>query len=286
LKEVELREAPQEKELTLEDGEFVRIRSAERRREAMPPAPLNNTPAPNASIWEDFCVRSAIQGRERALLWFWRNIQKEQSKSRGHSDAEIAIRLREQDEESFLELYDRHGRTVYRFLVHMTGSAVLAEELTQEVFVAILDAMWAGTMERFDPARGTLEGYLLGIARNLARGELRRSRRHLSLDGAPETPDGRRLLETLAGDSRAQDLLALVLAESELRALHRAILELPVHYREAIVLCGLAEKSYQEAAALLGVSEGTIASRMNRAKGLLAAKLRKSQSDEVRASAG
>ncbi|MFP5228858.1 MAG: RNA polymerase sigma factor [Acidobacteriota bacterium] len=184
-----------------------------------------------------------------------------------------------------MDLYDRYGHNVYRFLVHMTGSAALAEELTQEVFVAILDSMSKGTMERFDPAKGTLEGYLLGIARNLARGELRRNHRLLSLDGALETSEWRRLLETFDADSRTGDSLALVVAQSELRALYRAILELPVHYREAIVLCGLGEKSYQEAAALLGVSEGTIASRMNRAKGQLAAKLRKSQSDEVGTSA-
>jgi RNA polymerase sigma-70 factor (ECF subfamily) len=238
------------------------------------------------SILEALCVGSAIQGRERTLLWFRRDTRTEQSNVRADSDDEIAFRLRERNEQAFLDLYDRHGRTVYRYLVHMTGSAALAEELTQEVFVAILDAMCAGTIERFDPARGTLEGYLLGIARNLARGELRRNHRLISLDGALETPEWRRLLETFADDSRAQDGLALVVAQSELRALYRAILALPVHYREAIVLCGLAEKSYHEAAALLGVSEGTIASRMNRAKGLLAAKLRKSQSGEVGTSAG
>jgi RNA polymerase sigma-70 factor, ECF subfamily len=238
------------------------------------------------SILEALCVGTAIQGRERTLLWFWRGTRAEQTRARADSDAEIAARLRQRDEQAFLDLYDHHCRTVYRFLVHMTGSAAVAEELTQEVFVAIFDAMCAGTIERFDPSKGTLEGYLLGIARNLARAELRRNHRLVSLDGVVETPEWRRLLETIATDGRAQDGLALVVAQSELRALYRAILELPVHYREAIVLCCLAEKSYQEAAVLLGVSEGTIASRISRAKGLLAAKLRTSQSDEEEPSAG
>lgn len=215
------------------------------------------------------------------MLWFRWDTRTEQSKSRAESDAEIATRLGQQDEQAFLDLYDRHGRTVYRFLVHMTGSITLAEELTQEVFVAILDAICAGTFKRFDPAKGTLEGYLLGIARNLARGELRRNHRLISLDSVLDTPEWRGLLETFSQDGRALDALAQVVARSDVRSLYRAILRLPVHYREAIVLCGLAEKSYQEAAALLGVSEGTIASRMNRAKGLLAARLRKSQSDEA-----
>ncbi|MGA7521291.1 MAG: RNA polymerase sigma factor [Acidobacteriaceae bacterium] len=220
------------------------------------------------------------------MLWFRRDTRTEQSNAHAESDAEIAARLSQRDELAFLDLYDRHGRTVYRFLVHMTGSVALAEELTQEVFVAILNAISAGTMARFDPSKGTLEGYLLGIARNLARVELRRNHRLISLDGALETPEWQRLLETFAEDGRSRDGLALVVAQSEVRALYKAILKLPVHYREAIVLCGLAEKSYQEAAALLGISEGTIASRMNRAKGLLAARLRNSQSDEVGTSAG
>jgi RNA polymerase sigma-70 factor, ECF subfamily len=238
------------------------------------------------SALEALRVGSAIQGRKQALLWFRRDTRKEQSSVRADSDAEIAIRLKERDEQAFLDLYDRHGRTVYRFLVQMTGSVTAAEELTQDVFVAILDAMCSGGLDRFDPGRGTFEGYLIGIARNLARGERRRNHRLLSLDGALETAEWRRLLDTLIEDSRAQDGLALIVAQSEMRALYRAILELPVHYREVVALCALGEKSYREASDLLHVSEGTIASRMNRAKGLLAAKLRKSQSDEVGASAG
>jgi DNA-binding CsgD family transcriptional regulator len=71
-------------------------------------------------------------------------------------------------------------------------------------------------------------------------------------------------------------VLALMATRSELRVLYRAILELPEQYREAIVLCGLQEKSYGDAAIILQCSEGTIASRMNRAKTILAAKLRRS----------
>jgi RNA polymerase sigma-70 factor (ECF subfamily) len=68
---------------------------------------------------------------------------------------------------------------------------------------------------------------------------------------------------------------------SELRVLYRAILELPEHYRVVVVLCSLQQKSYQEAAALLQCSEGTVASRINRAKALLTGKLRRSAADEV-----
>lgn len=211
------------------------------------------------------------------MQWSW--ISKKSAgfeNGRPSSDAEIAERLQQKDDRAFLSLYDLHRSSVFRFLMHMTGSIAAAEELTQEVFVAILEAMCAGTIGQFDPEKGTWEGYLLGIARNLARAEERRVRRLVSLDNVIETPEWERQLNTMFQDGRDSNWLSLIVARSELRILHRAILELPEHYREAIVLCGIQEKSYKNAASILQCTEGTIASRMNRAKSLLAAKLRRS----------
>jgi RNA polymerase sigma-70 factor (ECF subfamily) len=159
--------------------------------------------------------------------------------------------------------------------MHLTGSITIAEDLTQEVFVVILDSMCTGTVGQFDPEKGTWEGYLLGIARNLARAERRRANRAVSLDSVLETPEWNQLLEGFCQKSQAWDVASLLELRSEMRALYLAILELPEHYREAVVLCSLQEKSYRDAAVILQCSEGTIASRMNRAKALLAAKLRR-----------
>ncbi len=195
------------------------------------------------------------------------------------SDAQLAERLKQRDEHAFLSLYDTHRTSVYRFLIYLTESVSTAEELTQEVFVVILDSMCAGTVGQFDPQRGTWEGYLLGIARNLARAERRRAHRSISLDDVVETPEWERRLNILFQESETWDIAEFLSARSDLRVLHRAILELPDHYREAVVLCSLQEKSYRDAAAILQCSEGTVASRMNRAKALLAAKLRRSIPD-------
>jgi RNA polymerase sigma-70 factor (ECF subfamily) len=211
------------------------------------------------------------------LRWSWISGKAEGSKhSAASSDAELAECLKQRDEQAFLSLYDLHRSSVFRFLMHLTGSIAAAEELTQEVFVVILDAMCAGKVGQFDPQRGTLESYLLGIARNLARAEQRRSGRLVSLDNIIETPEREHLLSAMFQDSPKQDVAALMAVRSELRVLYRAIRELPEQYREAIVLCGLQEKSYRDAAIVLQCSEGTIASRMNRAKAILAAKLRRS----------
>ncbi|WP_263419502.1 RNA polymerase sigma factor [Terriglobus albidus] len=189
-------------------------------------------------------------------------------------DKDLALRLKRRDKDSFLALYDRYGRTVYRYLMHMTGSISAAEELTQEVFIVILDAMATPEpMRSFDPAKGTLEGYLLGIARNLARQEHRRSLRLLSLDEMQGRMDWTGLFNNIQKTSGSWEYLAALTTQTEIKLLHRFILELPEHYRTVVVLCALQEKSYRDVAAMLQCSEGTVASRLNRAKVLLTAKL-------------
>lgn len=218
------------------------------------------------------------------LRWLLRNTRTRKAQVDADTDAELAARLRQKDDRAFLLLYDRHSRTVCRFLLHMTGSVATAEELTQELFVTVLHAISSGAIDHFDPARGTLEAYLLGIARNLARAELRRSHRLVSLESLLDTPAWDRLLVRLSQQNQEDAGLALVLARAEAAALWRAILDLPVHYREVVVLCSLQQKSYQQAASLLQLAEGTIASRMNRARSLLAAKLGKAQSEKGKTS--
>jgi RNA polymerase sigma-70 factor (ECF subfamily) len=232
-----------------------------------------------------FCVEDAIQGREYSVLWSRTGNRKKTSKGNADLEAQLVERLKQRDERAFLDLYDRHRRSVYRFLLHMTGSVAVAEDLTQGVFVAILDAICRGTFGQFNPEKGTLEGYLLGIARNLAREERRKIHRFVPLESVFETPEWNRFLDKFCRESQMQDAETLLAAQSDLKLLYRAILDLPHPYRETIVLCSLQEKSYQEAAAILQCSPGTVASRLNRAKALLAAKMLRPAAEEVNASA-
>jgi len=57
-------------------------------------------------------------------------------------------------------------------------------------------------------------------------------------------------------------------------SVRQAVLTLPEHYREVVVLCALHEMSYAEAAGVLGCAVGTVRSRLHRARGLLAERLR------------
>src|SRR5580693_6032070 len=74
--------------------------------------------------------------------------------------AELIRRFREGDRDAFTTLYRLHHPPVFRFALHMTGDRPKAEEVTQDVFVWLIHH--AGN---FDPARGELGAFLLGVTR-------------------------------------------------------------------------------------------------------------------------
>ena len=71
------------------------------------------------------------------------------------------------------------------------------------------------------------------------------------------------------------DVLSEVDRRERLELLHKSVAALPEPYREALVLCDLEEMSYPEAAAILNCPEGTVASRLHRARAILKSRLRK-----------
>ena len=77
--------------------------------------------------------------------------------------------------------------------------------------------------------------------------------------------------QTLAVDA---DPLAGLARRQHVLALRRAVLDLPVKYREAVVLCDLQELTYADAATALGCAIGTVRSRLHRGRALLATRLR------------
>jgi RNA polymerase sigma-70 factor (ECF subfamily) len=110
--------------------------------------------------------------------------------------------------------------------------------------------------------RGSLQGYLIGIARNKVRRQLARRRMWTANSGVAE---------------ESASLLDELNRKQELNALHRAILSLPPNYREVIVLCDLENIDYAQIAQQLGWAVGTVRSRLHRARAILRAKLGKAQ---------
>jgi RNA polymerase sigma-70 factor (ECF subfamily) len=179
------------------------------------------------------------------------------------TDEELLIRIHSGDEQAFVSLYRKRQAAIFRFALHMSGSEAVAEDITQEVFLAVIRDGCG-----FDPARGTLSGYLYGIARKLMLRHLERGRLDVTLESDLEAT----ALPELAVDD---DPLVELTHREGLEALRRAVLALPRRYREVVVLCDLEEVDYAEAAVALGCPIGTVRSRLHRARALLLEKLTK-----------
>lgn len=175
------------------------------------------------------------------------------------TDDDLLARVAAGEAEAFAALFRRRQAGVYRFALHMTGLPAVAEDVTQEVFLAVIRD--AGRYER----GRSVAAWLCGIARNHALRRLQKDRTVVPLDDdadelGPPAPD----TDPLADLTRAEGI----------DALRRAVLGLPVQYREAVVLCDLQEMSYADAAAALGCAVGTVRSRLHRGRRLLAGMLR------------
>jgi RNA polymerase sigma-70 factor, ECF subfamily len=203
-------------------------------------------------------------------------------------DAPLLRRMAGGDEEAFAQIYRQKHPAIYRFALHMTGNAAVAEDVTQEVFMALIR-----DPKRFDPARGTLGGFLFGIARNHLRKRWEQDRRLVSFDGDPD--DLHETASTSAGwrqsaggtgsHSNGNGHGTFVPAASwdeftsveTISRVRQAVGTLPENYREVVVLCELEEMSYEEAASALGCPVGTVRSRLHRARAMLVEKLREAR---------
>jgi RNA polymerase sigma-70 factor, ECF subfamily len=182
------------------------------------------------------------------------------------SDEELLQRIRLGDGMAVLEAYDRYQLSIYQYVWQMSSDAGVAADVTQEVFLMMLErgGLLGRFLSRFDPAKGSLEAYLMGVARKLTRKAQGNDRHWLPLD---EEPLAR---WSLAGSEELESMLVSRFTAARLRS---AIARLPLKYREVIVLCCLQEKSYEQTAAILRCSMGTVASRLSRARRLLAERL-------------
>jgi RNA polymerase sigma-70 factor (ECF subfamily) len=177
------------------------------------------------------------------------------------TDDELVQRMRGGDEQAFVVLYRKFQGPIYRFVLNITGSSGVAEDVTQDVFLVLIRNNCG-----FDAGRGSLSGYLFGIARKLVLRHLQRSRtmveREIQADewGYPEL-------------GVTQDPMVDLLHTEGLEVLRRAVLTLPRRYREVVVLCDLEEMDYTQAAGALGCPVGTVRSRLHRARALLLEKL-------------
>ena len=156
--------------------------------------------------------------------------------------------------ERFAAIYDRYFAEIYRYVAGRLGPDV-ADDLAAETFT---DAF--RKRAQFQPSRGALRPWLYGIATNLVARHRRVEARRLN---AVARADRRASAEP--GDL-AELAAARVSAQQLRQPLARALAQLPDHDRDVLLLVSLADLSYEEVAAALGIPAGTVGSRLNRAR--------------------
>ena len=194
-------------------------------------------------------------------------------------DAELLRRMRAGDEAAFRSIYRRCHGGIYRYSLHMTGNASIADDVTQETFMVLIQEA-----DRFDPARGQLSAFLFGVGRNLLSRRLEKERAFVPY---PEQEASNHSGHKANGHSERLISLPTDLVRNEtIGRVRKAVLSLPANYREIVVLCDLQELSYEEAAGVLECAVGTVRSRLHRARALLVDKLREFRAAPQRVVAG
>ena len=162
------------------------------------------------------------------------------------SDASLAMAVARWQEEALAEIYRRHAGAVFGLAKRLMFDPVLAEEVTQEVFVRL----WREP-ERYDPTRGSLRTFLLSVthgrAIDILRSEMSRRAREERSRAVAE-----------AGYDLEQEVFDLTTAER----VRKAVAKLPGVERKAIELAYFGGHSYREVAVMENEPEGTIKSRI------------------------
>jgi len=161
------------------------------------------------------------------------------------TDETLIQQMRRGNDGAFREIYGRYRDPLFRFGYRLTGSAETAEDMVHDVFVGLF-------RDRFDPTRASLRTYLYSGVRNQARKQFR----DFSDDDAPA--------DDLA-DHSSGPLDALLAVESA-EQVRRAIAELPLPQREALILFEYEELSLDEVARIVDSKVGTVKARLYRAR--------------------
>src|ERR1044072_994798 len=185
------------------------------------------------------------------------------------SDHALLEATRVGDEDAFAELVSRYKNQITSYIYRMTNDYDGAVDLAQETFVRVYRAA-----DRYQTSYA-FSTYIYRIATNLAISELRRRRRRRlvslsSFFSERESPSDTCELE-MPDKGPLQDVT--VVEDERRAAVARAIATLPEKYRAPLVLRDVEERSYDEIACILGMNEGTVKSRINRARGFLRDKL-------------
>jgi RNA polymerase sigma-70 factor (ECF subfamily) len=174
------------------------------------------------------------------------------------------------DPDAFEELFRRYRRTVVMYAARRCERPADVDDVVTETFLAVL-----GAAERYDPKRGEVRAWLLGIAHNQL-GLLRRNERR---QRGLEVAAGR---EAELSEDAFSRLLEQISALQEGKVIQQALAHLTDDQREALLLVSRDELTVKEAAAVVGVSAAAFRVRLFRARRMMQALLPRAGSDVQR----
>ena len=167
------------------------------------------------------------------------------------SDSVLASRVAAGDGSSLEELYNRYGVQVFSMAYGILRDYALAEDLAQEVFIAL----WTRA-GRFDAAKGVFRHWFLHLAHNRVIDEVRR-RRRVALMDADKAPEDATLGLVSNGDTADEAITAVLVGEAR-----EALRALPEEQRVVIVMAYLEGATQQEIAQRTGTPLGTVKTRL------------------------
>jgi RNA polymerase sigma-70 factor, ECF subfamily len=171
------------------------------------------------------------------------------------------------DEAAFQELVNRYRNPITNYIYRMLSDYDRAVDLAQETFLRVYMSA-----ERYQ-ANYSFATYIYRIASNLAITDLRQRKRRRLIPFPSFFDKQGEEVEFEIPDERVAAADETMIDDERRQAVSRAIAALPDKYRAAVVLRDVEGRSYEEISAVLGLSDGTVKSRINRARSLLKEKL-------------
>ena len=165
------------------------------------------------------------------------------------ADEEIMLLVQEGEPRAFEVLYDRHGGPAFSLAYRMVGNRVTAEDISQEAFLSI----WRSRL-RYQPERGSVRTWVLGIVHHRGIDALRRSfvhdRRRVEVEGIEEKHEAPELTDVEAA------------RRDEARSVRSALESLPEDQSRVIELAYFGGFSHSQIAEMLEMPIGTVKGRM------------------------
>lgn len=174
------------------------------------------------------------------------------------SDEVLMVRYQRGDRDAFAMLVKRYSKQVYNFVLRQLKAPALAEDVTQEVFMRLVQ----NAADFKHEAR--FSTWLYAIARNLCIDQLRRlqHRRHPSLDQPLRENEGRTLGDSMQSEHHSASAERSAVSSEVQATILKAVEALPEDQREVFLLREIADLPFKDIAEITGVSENTVKSRM------------------------